>query len=232
REPPDMAVVHDPLRRYRELAAACRLPHVRWHVTVVEGALAQLAGRLADARHLAQGALDLLAPSPRNNVQQFFLVQSFLICREEGRLAELEALVSWAAERTVSSPIWRATLAVLHAELGRTDAARQMLTDLGTGGFGDTPLAGSVLGTYAGLAEVCALIDAPGFAARLLPLLAPYVDAVIVVGYAAGCLGSAARYAGLLAHTLGQLDEAIVYYETALATNERIGALPQRTHPQ
>src|SRR5262249_60169336 len=67
----DMPVVHDGLRRYRELAAACRLPSVRWHVTVVEGTLAQLAGRLADARRLARRAIGLLTPSNLNNVAPF-----------------------------------------------------------------------------------------------------------------------------------------------------------------
>src|SRR5262249_4156030 len=72
----------------------------------------------------------------------------------------------------------------------------------------------------------------PHFAEPLLPLLAPYTETVIMLGYAAGCIGSAARYAGLLAHTLGQLDDAVVYFEKALATNERIGALPQLAHTQ
>src|SRR5262249_40149289 len=58
-----MAVVHDALRRGRELAAACRLPRVRWHLAVVEAALALLAGRLPDADRLARGAVELLAPS-------------------------------------------------------------------------------------------------------------------------------------------------------------------------
>src|SRR5262249_33293979 len=199
----EMPVVHDTLRRYRELAAACRLPHVRWHVTVVEGALALLAGRLGAARRLAQRAVGLLPASPRNNVQAFFYLQSLLICREEGRVAELAPVVAMAAERAVSSPIWRAALMLLHAELGETDAARQELSDLGTGRFGDVPRVGSVLGTYAGLAEACAILAAPHFAEPLLPLLAPYTDSVIMLGYAAGCIGSAARYAGLLAHTLG-----------------------------
>jgi tetratricopeptide (TPR) repeat protein len=228
----EMPVVHDTLRRYRELAAAWRLPRVRWHVTVVEGALAQLAGRLGDARRLAQRAVGLLAASSRNNVQAFFHLQSLLICREEGRLAELAPVVTMAAERAVYSPIWRAALALVHAELGQTDAARHELSDLGAGGFDDLPRVGSVLGTYAGLAEACAILAAPHFAEPLLPLLAPYTDTVIVVGYAAGCVGSAARYAGLLAHTLGQLDDAVAYFEKALGMNERIGALPQLAHTQ
>ena len=103
----------------------CRLPRVRWHVTVVEAALAQLAGRLGDARRLARRAVGLLSPSRRNNVATFFGVQSFLIREEEGRLDEIESMVAAAAEQAVNLPIWRAAIAVLHANLGRTDAAHR-----------------------------------------------------------------------------------------------------------
>ena len=162
----------------------------------------------------------------------FFGVQSFMIRAEEGRLGDIEPFVAMAAEQGITLPIWRAALAILHAALGRTDEARQVLSDLGKMGFRDLPRDGNLLGTYANLAQVCALLEAPRFAEPLLPLLAPHVDAVVVPAYTACCLGSAARYAGLLAHTLGQLDDAVVYFEKALATNERIGALPQLAHTQ
>src|SRR5262249_16033126 len=94
-----MPAVHDRLRRYRALAGGCRLPSVRWHVTVVVGTLAQLAGRLDDARRLARRALGLITPRLRNNVAMFFGVQSFMIRAEEGRLGEIEPFVKLAAER-------------------------------------------------------------------------------------------------------------------------------------
>jgi hypothetical protein len=45
----DMAVVDETVRQYRDLAARCRLPRVAWHQTLIDAALAQLAGRLDDA---------------------------------------------------------------------------------------------------------------------------------------------------------------------------------------
>src|SRR5262249_7365253 len=228
----EMAVVHDALRRYRELAAACRLPHVRWHVTVVGATLAHLAGRLADAERLAQSAVGLLAPSPHNNVAMFFGVQSFLVREEEGRFGELESMATMMAEQAENLPVWRAARALLHGELGHTEAAQEAIAELGTPGFGDLPPDGNLLATYARLADACALLEAPRFAEPLLPLLAPHVDSVVISAMMACCLGSAARYAGLLAHTLGQLDAAVVYFEKALATNERIGALLQLAPPQ
>src|SRR5262249_12528298 len=151
---------------------------------------------------------------------------------EQGRLSELEPVVEIAAERAVNLPIWRAGLALMHAALGHTDAARGALGELGAAGFRDLPRDGNLLGTYARLAEACALLEAPELAAPLLPLLAPHADRVVVLATTAGCLGSAARYAGLLAHTVGQLDDAVAHFETALTTNARLGALPQLAHTQ
>jgi tetratricopeptide (TPR) repeat protein len=228
----EMSVVNDALRRYRELAASCRLPRVRWHVTVVEAALAALAGRFRDAERLAQRAVGLLPPNRHNNVAAFFGVQLFLIYEEEARLAELEAVVSIAAERAVNLPIWRAGMVLLHATLGRRETAQRALSELGGARFEDLPRDGNLLGTYARLAEACALLDAPAFAEPLLPLLEPHTGAVVVLATTAGALGSTARYAGLLAHVLGRHDVAVAHFEQALATNERIGALPQLAHTQ
>src|SRR5262249_27999238 len=172
----DMPVVHDTPRRYRELAAACRLPWVRWHVTVVEGALAQLAGRLVDAGTLARRAVGLMAPSRRNNVAAFFRLQSFMIRLEERRPEEREPLVAKTAEHEMNRPIWRATVALTHALLGRTEATQEVLADLAMAKFADLPWDGSTLATYARLAEACALIDSPRFAEPLRSLLEPYVD--------------------------------------------------------
>jgi tetratricopeptide (TPR) repeat protein len=228
----DMPAVHDGLRRYRELAAVCRLPSVRWHVTVVEGTLAQLAGRLDDARRLARRALGLLTPSLHNNVAMFFGVQSFMIRAEEGRLGEIEPFVKLAAERGTTLPIWHTAHALVHIALGRMEAAHEVLADLAKGGFRDLPRDGNLLGTYANLAMICTLLDAPRFAGPLAPLLAPHADSVVILATTVGCLGSTARYAGLLAHVLGELDPAIAHFEAALATNERIGALPLLAHTQ
>jgi len=118
----------------------------------------------------------------------------------------------------------------VHIALGRMEAAHEVLADLGRNGFRDLPRDGNLLGTYANLAMICALLDAPRCAELLVPLLAPHVDAVVILATTVGCLGSASRYAGLLAHVLGQLDPAIAHFEAALAANERIGALPLLAH--
>src|SRR5262249_62222084 len=144
-----VAVVPDAPRRYRELGAACRLPHVRWHLTVVEATLAHLAGRLADAERQAQSAVGLLAPSPHNNVAMFFGVQSFLVREEEGRFGELESMATMMAEQAENLPVWRAARALLHAQLRHTEAAQQAIAELGPPRLGGLPPDGKLLATGA-----------------------------------------------------------------------------------
>jgi tetratricopeptide (TPR) repeat protein len=229
----DMTVVDETMRQYRDLAARCRLPRVAWHQTVVEAALAQLAGRLDDAERLAHRAASLRVPSVRNNVAPFLGVQLYLVYEERGRLEELKASIQVAAERaTTTLPIWRAALANLHAILGERDEAQAVMASLAARGFTDLPLDGNLLGTLARLAEVAARLGEREWAEALLPLVAPHADVVVVLATAAGSLGSTARYAGLLAHATGRVDAAVAHYEAALAVNARIGALPQHAHTQ
>jgi tetratricopeptide (TPR) repeat protein len=194
--------------------------------------MALLAGRLAEGERLAHRTAQLRQPSVRNNVAPFYGVQLYLTYEEQGRLDEIRPVVGIAAERATNLPIWRAGQALMHAKLGEADAARRVIAALGAGGFADLPRDGNLLGTWARLAEACALLGEAGVAGTLLPMLAPHAGSVVVLATTAGCLGSAARYAGLLARTAGRLDEAVAHFEDALATNARIGAVPQRAHTQ
>ena len=228
----DMAVVDDTLRRYRALAARWRLPRVQWHVTVVEAALAQLAGRLDEAERLAVGAARIRPPNPGNNVAPFMGVQLYLVREEQGRLAELAPAVSTAARDATTLPIWQVALAHMRATLGDPEAARHAIAGMAARGFSDLPRDGNRLGSWARLAETCALLGETAWAEALLPLLAPHAHLVVVLATTVGCLGSVARYVGLLARTIGRLDEAVASFDAALVMNERIGALPQLARTQ
>jgi tetratricopeptide (TPR) repeat protein len=71
------------------------------------------------------------------------------------------------------------------------------------------------LGTAIPLAaEVCAPVGDSERAAELL----------LVVTTCIACHGAIARYLGLLARTMGRLDDALQHFQAALAANQRIGA--------
>jgi len=103
---------------------------------------------------------------------------------------------------------------------------------LAAGDFEDIPQDGDWITTVTLLSEVSVgLGDAPT-AARLYDLLAPFAGLNVVIGLAALCLGSAARYLGRLAITLGDERAAAEHFEHALQANARLEAPLWLAHTQ
>jgi tetratricopeptide (TPR) repeat protein len=73
---------------------------------------------------------------------------------------------------------------------------------------------------------VCAYLRDAERAKTLYELLLPYARRCVVAGPALACYGSASRYLGLLARTLGREDEAERHFQDALELNAQLGAAP------
>ena len=80
------------------------------------------------------------------------------------------------------------------------------------------------------LADACTALGDKRRAGLLYELLAPYRSGNVVIGLAAVCMGSAARYLGRLATTIGDRDRALGpgpeadrLIESAAATAQRLG---------
>jgi tetratricopeptide (TPR) repeat protein len=109
-------------------------------------------------------------------------------------------------------------------ETGRLEEAGEQLAILAANDFTDIPPDGDWMTTVTLLSEVSAgLGDAPT-AARLYELLTPFAQLNVVIGLAALCLGSAARFLGKLALTLGEHEAAAVHFDQALDANARLNA--------
>src|SRR5262249_19034143 len=75
------------------------------------------------------------------------------------------------------------------------------------------------------LAETCAVLDDRRRAAPLYELLAPFARFWML--WSEGLfLGPATHFLGLLARTMGRLDEAAAHFERAVAETRRVGARP------
>jgi DNA-binding CsgD family transcriptional regulator len=74
------------------------------------------------------------------------------------------------------------------------------------------------------LADACAAVGDDELAALLYPELAPLAGGNVAIGHGVACYGSADRYLGMLAGTLGEHDRATEHFEVALANNRRMGA--------
>jgi len=152
--------------------------------------------------------------------------------REQARIGELEEAARAFVAANPGRRAWQAALATLLIDSGRDAEARALVDELAAQSFADIPQDGDWMIAITLLADVVAdLRDAPR-AALLYDMLAPYRRQNVVIGLAAACLGSAARYLGRLAATAGRNDQAAELFEDALHANARLGAVVELAHTQ
>ena len=186
---------------------------------------AQLRGDFAGAEALTIEAFEQAHGIPGSIAQMVVDAQMCFVRRMQGRQADIEPYVRRNADRLPEIPRWRCGLALILAEMGRTDEARRELEHLAAADFEDIPRDALWLVAMSLLAELCALLDDRSRARRLYELLVPY-EGRNVVSMGAAYLGPVARYLGLLAMTIGEDERALGHLETARSAAERIGARP------
>ena len=118
---------------------------------------------------------------------------------------------------------WRPGLAALLAELGMVDEARRELDRVRREGF-EALRASLWLAALTYLADACAAVGDGELAQLLYPELAPLAGGTVAIAHGVACYGSADRYLGLLAATLGEHDLASEHFEEALAADRRMRA--------
>jgi len=223
----DMAALRRELDSYRRTAQELRQPHFLWHVPLFEAGQAVLSGRFEDAERLAQEALALGRRARDPVVAIYHPIILIGLRWGQGRLPELEQTLAEFVDRYPSNLGWRATLAVLLCEAGRTREARAHFERLAADDFAGLPRNHLFLYHVAVLAIVAHALGDPARASTLYELLAPYADHnVLVARLPLGTLGSSRQFLGLLAAAMGRWDDALAQFEAAVQAHERIGALP------
>jgi DNA-binding CsgD family transcriptional regulator len=146
-------------------------------------------------------------------------LQMFALRREQGRLAEAAPVLE-LAQRFDSSSVWRPGLAMLYAELGRLDEARQQFELLAPNDFGSVARDSVWPATGSFLAEVAIALDDASHAGVLYRDLERFANLNLMVGMTA-CLGPADRVLGGLAALLGRDADAEKHFRAAEALAER-----------
>jgi hypothetical protein len=118
---------------------------------------------------------------------------------------------------------------LIASDLGFEVQARRAFERLAESGFA-LPIDSKRTVTLSYLAEVCTRLGDAGRAEQLYTHLLPYRDLAIVVPTCTLCCGSAARYLGMLAATMGDWPSAERHFEAALAMEERMRAWPWLAH--
>jgi class 3 adenylate cyclase/tRNA A-37 threonylcarbamoyl transferase component Bud32 len=228
----EMRAVDADLAAYERLAAELSQPNYLWHVPLMRATRALIDGRFDDAEELiaearaggerAQEPIAVLFHATQVNQLGRLRRNPEDARRLEASLEQLTAL----AEAYPALPVLRCSLAATQAELGRLSEARSSFEHVAANDFAGLPNDTQLLLSLALLAETAVVLGDRPRAQRLFELLAPLDGIAIVVGRAAGCYGPVARVRGILAQTIGRLDDAERLLSEGLEMSERMGDRP------
>ena len=204
-----------------ELDAYCRhcerLRHARarYGALTRRSTLALLAGNAADAEDLADKALRLGLEIGEQDAYGVHETLNWAVRRVAGDRHTFTELASnpW--------PDFPLDEAIAQIAAGDIDAARVTLCRLPV----DTLSYMHDLEMLAFLAEVVVTAGTDEQRVRLYERMAGYAGTHIVVGGCASYFGAVELYLGLLAQSLGRLDDACAHFDTATDLHRKLGAL-------
>jgi tetratricopeptide (TPR) repeat protein len=180
-------------------------------------------GRFAEVAQLSAEAVAL--SGVRADAVSAHAARMSLVSSEEGRLDEAIDRVREWAERCEGHSVAYARITTLQARSGDLEAARAGLHTLTSGDLAAVPRDHLWQGVLSDLAETCAQLRDTELAARIYDYLRPHLRLLPTTG-GHMCLGAVDRFLGMLAATLGRLEEAVAHYEIALQLEERMKARP------
>ena len=222
----DIATADVEIAAHDRRSAELRQPLFRYHSVTLRAMRAFLDGRFEEGERLAHEALALGQRAESQDATQSFGVQLFVVRREQGRLAELEAIVQGLVLKYPGQVAWRCALTFLYSELGREAEARTHFEQVAADDFAMLPRNAVWLVGMAEVAESCSFLRDARRAATLYDLLLPYAGLGVTIGYASAFWGCTSQYLGMLAATLGRWDEAQAHFETALQFDAKMSARP------
>jgi DNA-binding NarL/FixJ family response regulator len=191
-------------------------------------AYAFLRGDFAAAEQVAEDLLELGRSFGPDDTEGPYGLQMFMVRREIGAL---EAARPFLDAATPAADIWEPGLLALHTELGHTDAARALLSQL-LARLDGTPARQSPWAQWTAvlvfLVEATLALRDVDAARRLRPLLAPYAGRQLVAGQFVAVFGPADGYLAGIDSLLGDDASAERLFEQALAQEVAVGSVVHR----
>ncbi|HEY3191249.1 MAG TPA: AAA family ATPase, partial [Solirubrobacterales bacterium] len=222
----DTAAVDRELATYARLADELRMPEHSWLTIALRGMRALLDGDIDGAERLANQARRAGERAEQPVAEQFYGIQMTQIRSLQGRAGELLPAVRDLAERFPGIPAWRGGVITLAARSGDIELARRELERFAGDDFSAIPRDVNWSAGMSLLGEAIALVGDVDRAEPAYDELLPYEGLVIVVARAVGCNGPVDRVLGLLAQTLGRLDDAERHLGNAVEIATRMGDRP------
>ncbi len=214
----DRALLEGELTRLNEIAEELGQPVPRWSARWIAAVQAFLAGHLDEAEMHAEEAAQVAADSGQPDALTFYTGQLEMIRWAQDRLDELEETFAQGVEDNPDLSPYRAMLAVIYANTGKGDEARDLLEGVAARGFEDVPQEMLWLTTIVQWAEVAAAVGHAEAAAKLYAMLEPWADQFPCMSIATWM--PVAHYLGLLATTLERWDDAESHFARALEREE------------
>ena len=225
-----MAEARGEVETVTRLTVELRQPAQLWLGIAPRALLALLDGDLPLAEELIERETDNRRQvTIARDDESAARMHRFLLRREQGRLAEEEPSIRSSVGDFPWYPLYRAALACLLRDLGRDAEARAVFENLARDEFRALYRDSEWLLGMSLASEACALLGDGSAAEVLYDQLEPFAGRH-AIGHAEGSVGAVDRYLGLLAATLGRLDDAVRHLDAAVDINEAWGALPWAAH--
>ncbi len=225
----DIGSARNVISRLREMAQIAAQPFFL-HVAEHYGAAIALSdGRLEAAEEMARRSEEAGRLLTGRDASGTYGIQMFSLRREQGRLVELAPVIRVIAAGGGEGGSWRPGFASLLAELGMAAEARRELDRIAAEGldpFRETLWLASL--TY--MADAAGALGHETIAQLVYPELLPLAGTNVMIGHLVACYGSADRYLGMLASTLGDWERAEEHFERALELNQTMGARTWLAH--
>ncbi len=222
----EITAVDRELAAYAQIADELRMPAHIWHTHALRGMRALLDGDVESAERLADQARRDGERAEQPLATQYHGIQLIQIRSLQGRAAELLPPVRELAERYPGIPAWRSALLSLAARSGDVEEGRLELERFAGDDLSAIPRDANWQPAMTLLGEAAALLGDGRRSEEVYEQLLPYAGLVISVARAAACNGPVDRILGMLARTLGRLDEAARHFAAAVEISTRLGDRP------
>lgn len=217
------------LGELREVLGQGAHPAVGFVVSAIEVMLAIRAGRLDEAESLARLCAESGAAAGDIDHEWWPAAQLVTIRWYQGRIAELQPMLSERVQSPALSPVDDsavAALAVAAAVGGDARTAASCLAALCDRGLASLPRSSSWLVTMNGIIEAAYLTRNRAVADEAYELLRPHAQLPMLGGLGVTCFGSTQHALGVAALTAGHLDRAIEHFRPAVQHNLALAHWP------
>lgn len=214
------------IETFTALAEKLRQPQCLWYARLVRATRLQMQGRYEEARQWAERFLGEGQKVADQNAVHSFMVQTVIASIEVGNLEPIVPATREMVDRFPRVLGWRAGHALVCAEIGRLEDAREEIEWLRQANVLARPQRSEWFGAIGALVFSAQALSDASLASELYNLLSSHSGHLAVIGYCSFCWGSTHHWLGVLATVLEQWEEAKRHFEAALLVNSRVGARP------